>query len=127
MENKQDLSNNPTIQQYNVVKQNYTPEEKILLNEIRENLVDLAISSGENFQTDEVKLLNDIKVFLFNRLGDKNQNNNISNEYLDKLSHKVLRDIIGYGKIDSLLQDDELEEIMIIGINKPVFVTENTE
>lgn len=122
MENKQDLSNNPTIQQYNVVKQNYTPEEKILLNEIRENLVDLAISSGENFQTDEVKLLNDIKVFLFNRLGDKNQNNNISNEYLDKLSHKVLRDIIGYGKIDSLLQDDELEEIMIIGINKPVFV-----
>ena len=46
MENKQDLSNNPTIQQYNVVKQNYTPEEKILLNEIRENLVDLAISSG---------------------------------------------------------------------------------
>ena len=79
MENKQDLSNNPTIQQYNVVKQNYTPEEKILLNEIRENLVDLAISSGENFQTDEVKLLNDIKVFLFNRLGDKNQNNNISN------------------------------------------------
>lgn len=122
MENKQDLSNNPTIQQYNVVKQNYTPEEKILLNEIRENLVDLAISSGENFQTDEVKLLNDIKVFLFNRLGDKNQNNNISNEYLDNLSHKVLRDIIGYGKIDSLLQDDELEEIMIIGINKPVFV-----
>ena len=104
------------------MKQNYTPEEKILLNEIRENLVDLAISSGENFQTDEVKLLNDIKVFLFNRLGDKNQNNNISNEYLDKLSHKVLRDIIGYGKIDSLLQDDELEEIMIIGINKPVFV-----
>ena len=80
MENKQDLSNNPTIQQYNVVKQNYTPEEKILLNEIRENLVDLAISSGENFQTDEVKLLNDIKVFLFNRLGDKNQNNNISND-----------------------------------------------
>ena len=41
---------------------------------------------------------------------------------IDKLSHKVLRDIIGYGKIDSLLQDDELEEIMIIGINKPVFV-----
>ena len=34
----------------------------------------------------------------------------------------MLRDIIGYGKIDSLLQDDELEEIMIIGINKPVFV-----
>ena len=122
MEIKHDTSNNEIMPQYDVVRQNYTPEEKILLDEIRENLVDLAMSSGENFKPDEDKLFNDIKSFLFNRLTGEYQNPNISKEYLDTLSRKMLRDIIGYGKIDSLIQDDELEEIMIIGINKPVFV-----
>lgn len=122
METKENLSNNVVMPQYDVLKQNYTTEEKILLDEIRENLVDLAISSGENFQPNKDKLLNDIKVFLFNRFSGENQNKRIPNEYLDNLSRKLLRDIIGYGKIDSLIQDDELEEIMIIGINKPVYV-----
>ena len=122
METKENLSKNTVIPQYDVLKQNYTTEEKILLDEIRENLVDLAISSGENFQPNKDKLLNDIKVFLFNRFSGENQNKRIPNEYLDNLSRKLLRDIIGYGKIDSLIQDDELEEIMIIGINKPVYV-----
>ncbi|WP_406531594.1 ATPase, T2SS/T4P/T4SS family [Methanobrevibacter sp.] len=122
MENKENKSNNQLIPQYDVIKQNYSPEEKILLNEIRENLVDLAISSGENFQLNEEKLLNDIKAFIFNKFSTQPQNKNIPNEYLDTLSGKLLRDIIGYGKIDSLIQDDELEEIMIIGVGKPLFV-----
>lgn len=122
MENKENKNNNQLIPQYDVIKQNYSPEEKILLNEIRENLVDLAISSGENFQLNEEKLLNDIKAFIFNKFSTQPQNKNITNEYLDTLSGKLLRDIIGYGKIDSLIQDDELEEIMIIGVGKPLFV-----
>ena len=116
------MSNKAVIPQYDIVKQNYSPEEKILLGEIRENLVDLAISSGENYQPNQEKLLNDIKNFLFERLSENHNNNNTTNEYLDQLSHKLLRDLVGYGKIDSLIQDDALEEIMIIGTNKPVFV-----
>ena len=116
------MSNNDIIPQYDVVRQNYTPQEKILLGELRENLVDLAISSGENFQPNEMKLLNDIKSFLFIRLRENNENYDISNEYLDSLAHKLLRDIIGYGEIDPLIQDDNLEEIMINGIDKHVFV-----
>lgn len=104
------------IPQYNITKQNYTPKEKELLGEIRENLVDLAISTGENIQANEEKLLNNIKSFLFDRLDD------VPIEYINKLSRKILRDIAGYGEIDPLIQDDDLEEIMIIGINKPVFV-----
>ena len=114
------MNKNEIIPQYDIAKQNYSPEEKILLGEIRENLVDLAISSGENFQPNEEKLLNDIRNFLFLRLSENNPN--ISRNYIDSLSQKLLRDIIGYGEIDSLIQDDDLEEIMIIGINKPVFV-----
>ncbi len=114
--------NNEIIPQYNVIKREYSHNEKILLGEMRENLVDLAISTGENFQASEEKLLNDIRNFLFLRINEINENTNISNEYLDDLSRRFLRDIIGYGKIDSLIQDDDLEEIMIIGTDKPVFV-----
>ena len=113
------MNNNEIIPQYTTVKQDYSSEERIILGEIRENLVDLAISTGENYSPNEDKLLNDIKNFLINRF---NESESVTNEYLDSLSMKLLRDIVGYGKIDSLIQDDELEEIMIIGINKPIFV-----
>ena len=116
------MNNNEIIPQYDTIIQNYSPKEKVLLGELRENLVDLAISSGGNFQPNEDKLLNDIKSFLFARLSQEPQNNDITNEYLDTLSLKLLRDIIGYGEIDPLIQDDDLEEIMINGIDKPVFV-----
>ncbi|MBQ2654477.1 MAG: CpaF family protein [Methanobrevibacter sp.] len=116
------MSNNEIIPQYDVVRQDYSAEEKVILGEIRENLVDLAISSGENFQPNEAKLLNDIRNFLFARLSDEDKKITVSRKYLENLSQKILRDIIGYGKIDSLIQDDNLEEIMINGINKPIFV-----
>ena len=116
------MKNEDIIPQYEVVKQNYTPSEKILLGEIRENLVDLAISSGETFRASEDKLLNDIRNFLFMRLNGSDEDNHISSEFLDTLSRKFLRDINGYGEIAPLIQDDELEEIMIIGTGKPIFV-----
>jgi len=116
------MNNEESIPQYEIARQNYTPEEKTLLGEIRENLVDLAISSGENFQANEERLLNDIRNFISLRLNGTNQDNGISEQYLDSLSRKFLRDINGYGEIDPLIQDDELEEIMVIGTDKPVFV-----
>lgn len=117
-----EIMKNEIIPQYDVRKSEYTHQEKMLLGEMRENLVDIAISTGENFQVSEERLLSDIKNLLFLRLSGENQNNDISNEYLDHLSRRFLRDIIGYGKIDPLIQDDELEEIMIIGTSKPIFV-----
>jgi flagellar protein FlaI len=114
------IDNNSSIPTYEVFKQKFSPEEKVLLKELRENLVDLAISSGENFQINETKLLNDIKNFLFSRLAL--ESGNLSNEYIDSLSKKLLQSIIGYGQIDSLVHDDDLEEIMVIGLDKPVFV-----
>lgn len=109
------MSNNEIIPQYDIVKQNYTPEEKVILAEIRENLVDKAMNSNGNFQVSEDKLLLEIREFLSTK-------DNISAEYSNQLSQKLLRDITGYGDIDPLIQDDDLEEIMIIGIDKPVFV-----
>lgn len=116
------MKNEDIIPQYELMQKNYTPSEKILLGEIRENLVDLAMSSGETFRTSEDKLLNDIRNFLILRLNGDDENSHISREYLDNIAHKFLRDINGYGEIDPLIQDDELEEIMVIGTGKPVFV-----
>lgn len=115
-------SNFDVVPQYNVFKQKYSSEEKLLLSELRENLVDLAILSDESLQVNEDKLLNDIKNFLFAKLANNSQNNAISNEYLDNLARKLFQDLVGYGEIDPLIRDDNLEEIMVIGIDKPVFV-----
>lgn len=115
-------SNFDVVPQYNVFKQKYSSEEKLLLSELRENLVDLAISSDESLQVNEDKLLNDIKNFLFAKLANNSQNNTISNEYLDNLARKLFQDLVGYGEIDPLIRDDNLEEIMVIGIDKLVFV-----
>lgn len=115
-------SNFDVVPQYNVFKQKYSSEEKLLLSELRENLVDLVISSDESLQVNEDKLLNDIKNFLFAKLANNSQNNTISNEYLDNLARKLFQDLVGYGEIDPLIRDDNLEEIMVIGIDKPVFV-----
>ena len=115
-------SNFDIVPQYNVFKQKYSSEEKLLLSELRENLVDLAISSDESLPVNEDKLLNDIKNFLFAKLANNSQNNAISNEYLDNLARKLFQDLVGYGEIDPLIRDDNLEEIMVIGIDKPVFV-----
>lgn len=114
-------SNFDVVPQYNVFKQKYSSEEKLLLSELRENLVDLA-TSDESLQVNEDKLLNDIKNFLFAKLANNSQNNTISNEYLDNLARKLFQDLVGYGEIDPLIRDDNLEEIMVIGIDKPVFV-----
>ncbi len=48
---------------------------------------------------------------------------NIEKKILSKLS----QDLNGYGAIDVLLDDDELEEIMIIGTEKPVYVYHRTK
>ena len=116
------MNRNEIMPIYNVAEKNYTDEEKTLLRFIRENLVDIAISSGENFQSNEEVLLNDIKTSLKTKLSETIPLKDISNEYLDNLSENFLREIVGYGNIDPLIQDDDLEEIMIIGIEKPIYV-----
>ena len=44
----------------------------------------------------------------------------------EKIISRLEHDMNGYGKIDPLLEDDQLEEIMIIGSNKPVYVYHRT-
>jgi len=43
-------------------------------------------------------------------------------ERLKRLSEAVVRDMIGYGPLDLIIADDMLEDIMVTGTNKPVYV-----
>lgn len=46
----------------------------------------------------------------------------LSEGRVELISELIVQNMIGYGKIDPLVRDDNLEEIMVIGINKPVYV-----
>ena len=107
---------NNVIPVYNVSKFNFSDEEKFILEELRENLIDLAISEKMSSFNEEL-ILKDIIRFLENRL-----HNRFDYDYKENLAKNMLKELIGYGEISSLIDDDALEEIMVIGVNKPVFV-----
>jgi len=125
------LKENNLVPKYELTKSEFSKEEEILLEDLRNSLVDLAISSGDSFQINESALINDIKDFLKVKLPLSNFSKNISHDtiekninfnYLEKLANKFFQEILGYGELDPLVKDDELEEIMIIGVKRPVFV-----
>ena len=109
-------SENNLIPKYNVLKFDFSDEEKLILEELRENLIDLAISEKMSSFNEDL-ILKDIIRFLENRLP-----NRFDYRYKENLARNMLKELIGYGEISSLIDDDNLEEIMVIGVDKPVFV-----
>lgn len=120
LDENEDLENNnfaitdKILPLYMVKNKGFTPDENILLDNIRNQLVDLAISTKK---TKEIGKVQDIK----NILQEKVSGNTDLN-YIDDLSIRIYENINGYGLINPLISDDELEEIMVIGSNKPVYV-----
>ena len=109
-------NDNGLIPKYKVLKFNFSDEEKLILEELRENLIDLAISEKMSSFNEDL-ILRDIIRFLENRL-----QNRFDYDYKENLAKNMLKELIGYGEISSLIEDDDLEEIMVIGVDKPVFV-----
>jgi archaeal flagellar protein FlaI len=46
----------------------------------------------------------------------------IAPEAVDKLSYYIVRDFVGYGKIDSLMRDHLIEDISADGVNVPLYI-----
>lgn len=97
---------------YNVNVPKFTERERQLLNEIREKLVEVAVAQGEKFQVDEDSFTKEVKEFL--RMKGVRDT--------DKLASQISQEMLGYGELDPMIKDDDLEEIMVIGTKKPVFV-----
>ncbi|BDH80065.1 secretion protein [Methanothermobacter tenebrarum] len=97
---------------YKVSLPEFSEKERELINEIRAKVVEAAVTAGGEFQIDKKTLMKEIKDFLRVK-GIRN---------IDRLAKQIVQEMLGYGEIDPLIRDDNLEEIMIIGVKKPVFV-----
>jgi len=100
------------IPNYNVSVPKFSDRERQLLTEIREKLVEVAVAKGEEFKLDENTFVAEVKEFLRTK-GVRN---------IDKLASQISQEMLGYGELDPMIKDDDLEEIMVIGVNRPVFV-----
>jgi flagellar protein FlaI len=52
----------------------------------------------------------------------KNYDLRIAEEAVDKLMYYIIRDFLGYGKIDPLMKDHLIEDISADGVNIPIYV-----
>lgn len=97
-------NNLPRYKSKNTEKMSETEEKEY--QKIKEKLIQLKVKDkNPNIQRKEIKKL----------ITKKSTNSK-------KIIDKITNDLKGYGKINPLLKDDDLEEIMIIGKDKPVYV-----
>ena len=109
---KAEIIEDGLIPLYNVSVPKFTERERQLLNEIREKLVEVAVSQGDNFKVNEDSFAGEVKEFLKMK-GVRDT---------DKLAAQISQEMLGYGELDPMIKDDDLEEIMVIGTGNPVFV-----
>ncbi|ADP77279.1 type II secretion system protein E [Methanothermus fervidus DSM 2088] len=101
------------LPKYIVKVPEFTKKEKELMDEIRDRLVDTVLSREEEFRIDKKTFKKEVKRFLKRRGIIRN---------VDEIAERITQEMLGYGKLDPLIKDDDLEDIMVIGVNKPVFV-----
>ncbi len=99
------------VPNYNVTIPSFSAKERQLFNEIREKLVEVAVTQ-DDFKVDEDSFIGEVKQFLRSR-GVRD---------VDRLSAQISQEMLGYGKLDHMIKDDDLEEVMVIGTGSKVFV-----
>ncbi len=99
------------VPHYNVRIPSFTTNEKEIFSEIREKLVEVAVAQ-EDFKVDENSFIGEVKEFLRSK-GVRD---------VDRLAAQISQEMLGYGKLDPMIKDDDLEEIMVVGTGKKVFV-----
>lgn len=96
-------------------------EEREFMSEVRERAIDeievdprdiADMDSREQVFYEQVKGI----------FQSENLPSGISDSKLEQMSKIVVRDMIGFGLLDILLEDDKLEEIMVTATGKPVYV-----
>ncbi len=94
--------------------------EKAVINAIKEAATRLISISPYRIRDPQQK-----RNVYYQRIVEILQNNpelNIPSNRHDFYANAVVREMVGYGIIDPLISDDLLEEIMVIGPRKPVYV-----
>lgn len=104
---------------YEVIEPQLTREERELLDFSLEIMVDRIEFSREDTESDEEnqeklrKLMNEII---------NTSNKEITNVTREKLFYYIIRKLMGYGKINVMMNDPMLEDISCDGVNLPLYV-----
>jgi flagellar protein FlaI len=104
---------------YEIIEPTLQPDEKTHLNEIKTLLmeeIDVNLKDIENKEKAETYLKQKIHELV------KKYRLKIPAEAVDKLTYYIIRDFIGYGKIDPLMKDPLIEDISTDGVNIPIYI-----
>jgi flagellar protein FlaI len=104
---------------YEVLEPTLQKDEEKFLREIKSFLMeelDVNLKEVENKEKAENYLRQKIKQLV------KKYRIKIPTEAVDKLTYYIIRDFIGYGKIDPLMKDHLIEDISTDGVNIPIYV-----
>ncbi len=104
--------------EYRVIQPELSEKEAILVNDIRRWFIE-ELSVEDLASPEKVSLMIDsvVRKMAKKRLGKK-----VSNDVVAKIAYIIKRDILGFGKIDPLLKDPNIEDIHIVGVGRPVFI-----
>ena len=99
-----------------------TPEERKELEEIKERAItEIALDPEEIVDVNERRSVfaREVRRIIEN---DRETRSKIPVGKLDAIIDLIVSDMIGYGPLDPLIADPNLEEVMVISHNKPVYV-----
>jgi archaeal flagellar protein FlaI len=104
---------------YEIIEPTLNPEEARYLTEIKNILMEVL-----NVNLKEVGSKDKAETFLREKIKEtvKKYHIKIPQEAVDKLSYYIIRDFIGYGRIDPLMKDPMIEDISTDGVNIPIYV-----
>jgi len=104
---------------YEVIEPTLRKGESSQLREIKDILVEEINVSLKDLETKEKA-----KEYLKNKVREviREYRMKIPEEAMDKLMYYIVRDFIGYGKIDPVMKDHMIEDVSADGVNIPLYV-----
>jgi len=104
---------------YEIIEPTLLPEEEARLKELKSLLMEEISITPKDLETREKA-----EEFLKAKVREliKNYRLKIAEEAVDKLLYYIIRDFLGYGKIDPLMKDHLIEDISADGVNIPLYV-----
>jgi flagellar protein FlaI len=104
---------------YEIIEPTLDPDEARYLKEIKAILMEVL-----NVNLKEVGTKDKAEIFLKEKIKEivKKYHKKIPQEAVDKLSYYIVRDFVGYGRIDPLMKDPMIEDISTDGVNIPIYV-----
>jgi len=104
---------------YEVIEPTLLKEEEDQLKEIKAILIEEI-----DVNLKEIGTRDKAEVYLKNKIREiiKDYHLKIAEEAIDKLMYYIIRDFLGYGKIDPLMKDHLIEDVSADGVNIPIYI-----